>query len=79
MHSIFLDVCVVEENHKGKNIVGEVKSMCCDMSASMKLSVSDSFVHVSNDAQLLMIECFAYNSSETQHFCLIYMYWRGKD
>jgi hypothetical protein len=29
--------------------------MCCDMSASMKLAVSDSFVHVSNDAQLLMI------------------------
>jgi hypothetical protein len=53
--------------------------MCCDMSASMKLSVSDSFVHVSNDAQLLMIECFAYNSSKIQQFCLISMYWRGKD
>jgi hypothetical protein len=49
------------------------------MSAGMKLSVSDSFVHVSNDAQLLMIECFAYNSSKTQQFCLISMYWRGKD
>jgi hypothetical protein len=53
--------------------------MCCDMSASMKLSVSDSFVHVSNDAQLLIIECSAYNPSKIQQFCLISMYWRGKD